>query len=105
MGTNTTNTTLLDGFVMLALAGTLSILPSCSDIAPNEPTENIEYSSMESNEIMNENMDYDSLITEKLQEKEQAETLLSFSQKLVEGSKDVDSDIIKFVDENFWDLF
>ena len=35
---------------------------------------------------------------------EKLEILLNFSKKLIEESEDIDSEFVKIVDDNFWDL-
>ncbi|MCF8224087.1 MAG: hypothetical protein K9J25_13200 [Bacteroidales bacterium] len=105
MGTNNTHSSIIQGLVFLTIAGTATGYPSLDTITSIEPTKNIEFSLMYESDNINNEESVESIIDKKLNEKEQLEVLIEFSQKIITESENIDKDIVKIVDDHFWELF
>ena len=99
--TTTTNTGLTTLLLITSISTSAISLPyDSSGLIPNM---NQQYEQHQDISEWNENV-FNKLPAYSIQEEERYKTIIEFSQKIFNNSRDIDSEFVDIVNENFWDL-
>lgn len=94
----TKGTSLVKTALLIIPVITGSLVPSVNCEIPQQKTPIFEdYAQLEKQST--------TAIVSKMAEKEQAEILLSFANKLAENTKDLDNDLAQIISDDFWEMY